>query len=187
MKNKELRLLGILSIFLLLMTAPKMAFGSTPGELRTVFFTDTLGNGFRDTLDILRRPPKRLVYQKEKGVFLNELQEQITLEKLLWKEVYRQDAVAMYWINIALEERINEIIARNKKIEQDLTKAETEALRATANMEHYRDLYKSNESQNLTLRQDNAKLKIKLWVWKGIGITATGGFVYLGAKQLFFR
>jgi len=37
------------------MTAPKMTFGSTPGELKTVFFTDTLGNGFRDTLDILRR------------------------------------------------------------------------------------------------------------------------------------
>ncbi|NDC94537.1 hypothetical protein EB077_04445, partial [bacterium] len=166
---------------------PKMSFGSIHGPQKTVFFTDTTSLGFRDTLDILRRPPKRLVYQKEKGIFLNELQEQITLEKLLWKEVYRQDAVAMYWVNIALEERVNEVIARNTKLEQDLNKAETEVLRSTANMEHYRDLYKSSEAQNVVLREDNSKLKVKLWVWRGIGITATGGFIYLGAKQLFFR
>jgi hypothetical protein len=164
-----------------------MTYGSTHGLQRTVLSIDSVSPGFRDTLDILRRPPKRLIYQKEKGVFLNELQEQITLEKLLWKEVYRQDAVAMYWINVALEERINEVIARNIKLEEDLNKAETEALRASANMEHYRDLYKSYESQNNSLRDANSHLKLNLWVWRGIGITATGGFVYLAGKQLFFR
>lgn len=163
------------------------SFGQNLGSQKTALSTDSVRPGFRDTLDILRRPPKRLIYQKEKGVFLNEVQEQITLEKLLWKEVYRQDAVSMYWVNVALEERINDLYKQNEKQKEDLDKCEIEAVRAVGNMEHYRDLYKSYESQNITLRQDNSKLKIKLWVWKGIGVTATGGFLYLGAKQLFFR
>lgn len=93
----------------------------------------------------------------------------------------------MYWVNIALEERVNEVIARNQKLEQDLNKCETDVLRAVANMEHYRDLYKSTEVQNIKLSEENSKLKLKLWMWRGIGITATGGVIYLGAKQLFFR
>jgi hypothetical protein len=187
MKNNVLRSLGRLSLLLLLLTVVEMTYGSTHGLQRTVLSTDSVSPGFRDTLDILRRPPKRLIYQKEKGVFLNELQEQVTLEKLLWKEVYRQDAVAMYWINIALEERNNELIERNQKLQEDLDKTEVEALKSVANMEHYRGLYKSYESQNISLREENGKIKLKLWVWRGIGITGTGGFLYLAGKQLFFR
>jgi len=137
-----------------------------------------------DTTLILKRPPKRLVYQQEKGVFLNELQEQITLEKLLWKEVYRQDAVSMYWVNIALEERLVEVMAVNQKLRQDLSLAETSSIRATAGMEHYRGLFKEMEVENIKLRNSNRNLKASNLGLK-IG-TVTFGLttIYFGIKAL---
>jgi hypothetical protein len=137
-----------------------------------------------DTTLILKRPPKRLVYQQEKGVFLNELQEQITLEKLLWKEVYRQDAVSMYWINVALEERIVEVMAINERLRQDLSLAETSSIRATAGMEHYRGLFKDMEAENIKLRNSNRNLKASNLGFK-IG-TVTFGLttVYLGIRSI---
>lgn len=119
------------------------------------------------------------MYQQERGVFLNELQEQVTLEKLLWKEQYRQDAVSMYWVNKALEERINEVIATNQKLRSDLTLAETSSIRATANMEHYRSLFKEMEAENVKLRNDNRNLKAGNFVLKL-------GVVGLGASTVYF-
>jgi predicted double-glycine peptidase len=110
---------------------------------------------------------------------LNELQEQITLEKLLWKEQYRQDAVSMYWVNKALEERINEVIARNIKLEQDLQKAETQAVYATANMEHYRTLFKDMEATNVKLTKENSQLELGNFIWKT-------GTITLGVTTLYF-
>jgi hypothetical protein len=125
------------------------------------------------------QPPKRIVYHQEKGVFLNELQEQVTLEKLLWKEQYRQDAVAMYWVNKALEERINDVIKQNIQMRDDLQKAETQAVYATANMEHYRTLFKDVETANVKLTKENSQLKLGNFVWKT-------GTITLGVTTLYF-
>ena len=125
------------------------------------------------------QPPKRIVYHQEKGVFLNELQEQVTLEKLLWKEQYRQDAVAMYWVNKALEERINDVIRQNTQMRDDLQKAETQAVYATANMEHYRTLFKDIEAANITLTKENNKLRVG-----NLGLKIST--VTLGLSTLYF-
>lgn len=136
-----------------------------------------------DTTAILKRPPKRLIYEQEKGVFLNELQEQVTLEKLIWKEVYKQDAVSMYWVNVALEERIVEVLDQNKKLKQDLMLAETAAVKATGGMEHYKTLYKEQETANKTLRLDNSRLKVANFSLK-LGIVGLAGTtIYLGVKS----
>jgi hypothetical protein len=134
------------------------------------------------------QPPKRITYQQEKGVFLNELQEQITLEKLLWKEQYRQDAVSMYWVNKALEERINDVIRQNTQIRDDLQKAETQAVYATANMEHYRTLFKDVETANVKLTKENSQLKLGNFVWKTGTITFGITTLYFGVvKPLILR
>jgi len=112
-------------------------------------------------------------------VFLNEIQEQVTLEKLLWKEVYRQDAVSMYWVNVALEERIIEVININKKLQYDLSLAETNAIRATATMEHYRGLFKEAETTTNNLRSDNRKLRVT-------NTTLKIGVIGLGISTLYF-
>lgn len=112
-------------------------------------------------------------------MFLNELQEQVTLEKLLWKEQYRQDAVAMYWVNKALEERINDVIKQNIQMRDDLQKAETQAVYATANMEHYRTLFKDVETANVKLTKENSQLKLGNFVWKT-------GTITLGVTTLYF-
>jgi hypothetical protein len=141
-----------------------------------------------DSLPKPIQPPKRITYQQEKGVFLNELQEQITLEKLLWKEQYRQDAVSMYWVNKALEERINDVIHQNNKLRNDLQKAETQAVYATANMEHYRTLFKDIETANVKLTKENSQLKLGNFVWKTGTITLGITTLYFGVvKPLILR
>lgn len=136
-----------------------------------------------DTIGI----PKRITYLKEDGLFLNELQEQVTLEKLLWKEQYRQDAVSMYWVNQALEERINEMIIKNKRLEEDLRKAETEAITASVNMDHYKNLYQQEKSKSDTLNKQLKTARASTVVWKVTTGTFVATSLYLGAKLLFLN
>jgi len=177
MKKQDWRNLRQLSLLLLLTTKLWIVCGQVSGQSKTPSLTDT-------TL-ILNRPPKRLIYEQEKGVFLNELQEQVTLEKLLWKEVYRQDAVAMYWVNIALEERVADVIAKNKRLDHDLALAETKAIQATAGMEHYRTLFKEAESTNKTLRDSNSDLRVSKKFYQGTTILLGISTFYFGFKTVF--
>lgn len=135
-----------------------------------------------DTIGI----PKRITYMKEDGVFLNELQEQITLEKFLWKEQYRQDAVSMYYVNVALEERVDDLVRKNSKLREDLSAAETQAVYATSNMEHYKKLYNDSDLANATLRDKNNVLKFKLIVFKTTTVTVSAIALYQG-YLLFFK
>lgn len=171
MKKQDWKSLKQLSLLLLLTITLSTVSGQVHGQSKIPSLTDT-------TL-ILKRPPKRIVYEQERGVFLNEIQEQVTLEKLLWKEVYRQDAVSMYWVNVALEERIFEVININKKLEYDLSLAETNAIRATATMEHYRGLFKEAEATTNNLRSDNRKLRIT-------NTSLKIGVIGLGLSTLYF-
>ncbi len=171
---------------------PEIVYGSMPGQLRihspsedslVAYFNAKRPTFLQfDTIGI----PKRITYLKEDGIFLNEFQEQITLEKLLWKEQYRQDAVSMYWVNQALEERINDIIAQNSRLKKDLSLAETQAIYATTNMEHYRKLYTENEATNKALRDTNSALKFKVGVFKTTTFVI-GALAGYQAYLLFFK
>ena len=180
MKNHARKLVVLSSLFLILLLSFGTACGQTSGLGKTLSLTDSLPKPIQ--------PPKRIVYHQEKGVFLNELQEQVTLEKLLWKEQYRQDAVAMYWVNKALEERINDVIKQNIQMRDDLQKAETQAVYATANMEHYRTLFKDVETANVKLTKENSQLKLGNFVWKTGTITFGITTLYFGVvKPLILR
>lgn len=157
-----------LSFFLLLLLSTGTVFGQLNGQEKTVSRIDTIGL------------PKRITYLEENGVFLNENQERITLEKLLWKEQYRQDAVSMYWVNKALEERINQLITINKEYKTDLQLCETNAVTAISNMDHYKNLYKDVQEQNNNLLKENRSLKSNLRVYKIASISLTGLFVVYG-------
>lgn len=172
---------------------PKTVCGSTPGQFKihspsedssAAFFEKNRPDFLAlDTIGI----PKRITYLKEDGLFLNERQEQVTLEKLLWKEQYRQDAVSMYWVNQALEERIDEVLAKNQRLERDLRKAEVDAATAVSNMEHYKGLYEVHTAENTKLTKENSNLKIGNFIWKTTTITFAATSIYLGTKLLFFR
>lgn len=171
MKNHVRKLGILLSLSLILVLSSGIVYGQRNGVEKTLSLTDSLPKPIQ--------PPKRIVYQQERGVFLNELQEQVTLEKLLWKEQYRQDAVSMYWVNKALEERINEVISANQRLRSDLSLAETNAIQATAGMEHYRKLFKEMEAENIKLRNSNRNLNAANF---GLKI----GTVTLGLSTLYF-
>lgn len=91
-------------------------------------------------------------------MFLNERQERVTLEKLLWKEQYRQDAVSMYWVNKALEERIEQVVQSRNDLKKELVDCETQSVSAIGNMEHYRKLFKDSDAEMQRLRKENRKL-----------------------------
>ena len=130
-------------------------------------------------------PPKRITYIKEKGIFLTENQEILTLEKLQWKELYRQDAVTMYWVNEAVQERVEDQASKIHRLEKDLSTCESESIQAVGNMEHYRNLYKEIDTANTKLRYDNSKLKVKLFVFKGTTVVLGAAAVYFVIKPLF--
>ena len=85
----------------------------------------------------------------------------------------------MYWVNKALEERINEVISANQRLRSDLSLAETNAIQATAGMEHYRKLFKEMEAENIKLRNSNRNLNAANF---GLKI----GTVTLGLSTLYF-
>lgn len=172
--NKLMLKLSALGVILVLSIVT--AYGQPSGAQKTPSLIDSLPKPVQ--------PPKRITYQQESGVFLNELQEKITLEKLLWKEQYRQDAVSMYWVNKALEERINEVIAKNERCEKERQEAEAVSIHAVANMEHYRELFRDSEASNLTLRKENSKLKTGNIVYKGLTITFALTTTYFAITSL---
>jgi len=173
MRNHVNQLLKQFSFCLLLLLSTGTVFGQLNGQEKTASRIDTIGL------------PKRITYLQENGVFLNENQEKITLEKLLWKEQYRQDAVSMYWVNKALEERINQLLAVNKEYKADLQLCETSSITAVSNMEHYKNLYKDIQLQNDKLRKDNGNLKTSIKVYKITAISLTGLFVAYGIISIF--
>lgn len=167
MKNFVNKLPRLLSFLVILILSTGTACGQLNGAKKTPSPTDSI------------RPPKRIIYEQEKGIFLNEKQELITLEKLLWKEQYRQDAVSMYYVNVALEERVKDLVEKNKAQEADLTKAEGEVMRAASNMQHYKTLYEQATEKNKELAEKNKKLtglSIKMGV---LTISATTALVIL--------
>lgn len=160
--------LATLGLFVLLLSSSLTACGQTTGQYKIVYRLNENSRLVADTV----RSPQRITWLGEKGVFLNSEQEYLTLEKLEWKELYRQDAVAMYWVNLALEERIRQVQDYNRSLEDRLLESQTTAARAVSNMEHYKTLFAQTEATNTELRDKNANLKTQLIVYKGVTITA---------------
>lgn len=163
--------LTTLIMFVICLSFSSIAYGQTAGQPKIVYRLDENNRLIADTI----KAPQRITWLGEKGVFLNAEQEYITLEKLQWKELYRQDAVSMYWVNLALEERIKQVLEYNKYLEDKLTESETLSARATANMKHYQGLYEETKNANIILTEKNTALKTQLIVFKGVAIV--GGIV----------
>lgn len=146
MQNHVTQLAMRLSFLLILLLSIGIVYGQKSGQEKTLSRTDSIS------------VPKRITYLQENGVFLNERQERVTLEKLLWKEQYRQDAVSMYWVNKALEERIEQVVQSRNDLKKELVDCETQSVSAIGNMEHYRKLFKDSDAEMQRLRKENRKL-----------------------------
>ena len=90
----------------------------------------------------------------------------------------------MYWVNEALQERVDDQANKIIRLETDVRKAEVEAVNATGGMEHYRALYNENEAKNQKLTSENARLKANLFVYKGVTVALGAGVIYFAVKPL---
>jgi protein associated with RNAse G/E len=161
----------------MLVLSTGIAFGQQNGKGKTQQRTDSATR-------VTTIPPKRVTYLKEKGIFLTDSQEILTLEKLQWKELYRQDAVTMYWVNEALQERVDDQALKIKRLEEDLKRAESEIKHTVDLVEYYRKVYEYSESKNAQLVEDKAKLKKKLFIYRGVSVVLGTGLIYLAVKPL---
>lgn len=126
------------------------------------------------------RPPQRLVWNGEKGVFLTQKQEELTLEKLQWRDVYKNDAITFYMVSLQLNNRIVDLEDQLKEYKIDLTKCEAEALDKNQKMLDYQKAWQNEKDVNAALRDDKMILKRKLTksivlnVGLGAGLVGTG-------------
>lgn len=171
-KTKNLGML--LVVFLILVTGTKTVFGSTNLINQKVIVTELQ----IDT--ITPQAPIRIVYDKEKGIFLTERQEEIILEKLQWKEIYRTDAVTMYWVNLALQDRINDLELQKKNYRSELLTCESQIANAAGVAEHYKLLYTQEKQITTALNTEVKGLKIENTLLKiGMVSVTIAGVVYI--------
>jgi hypothetical protein len=132
----------------------------------------------------LSEPPKRIKYLQEEGVFLNEFQERITLEKMLWKEQYREDAVTMYWIARELEDRNKDLLAINTSLKADLRFQEDENLKIISQTEFIRKENETLKKDNRAYKLDNYKLGVQVKVFKFTTIIVSATLVYVVVTEI---
>lgn len=137
-----------------------------------------LGQG-KIPLDTLKAP-KRIIYNQDKGIFLTKEQEELTLDKLQWKEIYKSDALTLYYINLALEDRIKDLTYQRDKANDELFKCETNTLNTINTMTYYKDKYNEIDAVNKELVKKNKQIvPLKIGAFTlGVG-TATFGILYL--------
>ena len=150
----------------------KTVFGQPPGTQKTPSSQDK---------------PARVIWNSQKGVFLTEEQEELTLDQLLAKEEYKNNYIAQYWINKALEEQLAERDKMISKYESDLFKCETTSINAVDNMVLYKNHYETAKSENEKLKSELKGYKWKYPLFKvgtvTFGITTlTLGTLYLLSK-----
>lgn len=129
MKKIKNLILGLLASCLLTLTLPKTVYGQ-------------------------KNYPDRIVYSGDTGIFLTEYQERLVLEKFQWKEIYKSDAVTMYFVNQLLEEKVRNSEAAYDLVLKSYEKCEEDNLK----------LIRKNSdltNQNNTLTDKNKELKKK--------------------------
>jgi HJR/Mrr/RecB family endonuclease len=129
------------------------------------------------------RPPTRLVWQGEKGVFLTDRQEKVTLEKLQWKEQYKNDAVTMYFVALALQDRVKDLETQNTECRAALRKTEDESLANNTKLAESNLRLKDEQAANAILRDEKKALEVKLFktrvvtVSLGLGLGLAGYYI----------
>ena len=108
------------------------------------------------------KPPTRLVWQGEKGVFLNNAQETLTLEKLQWKEVYKNDAVTFYLVSLQLNDKVRDLEAQNVNLRNGIRQSEGEALAKNSQVMALSSALKDERDANLLLRDEKMLLRRRL-------------------------
>jgi hypothetical protein len=123
------------------------------------------------------------VWQGEKGVFLTDTQEKLTLEKLQWKEQYRNDAVTMYFVALALQDRVKDLEAQQTECRAALRKTEDEALAKNTKVAELAIQVKDEQNANAILRDEKKVLEVKLFKTRaisiGLGAALVGTGVYM--------
>lgn len=129
------------------------------------------------------KPPTRLVWQGEKGVFLTDKQEKLTLEKLQWKEQYKNDAVTMYFVALALQDRVKDLEDQNKECRAELRRTEDEALANNTKLAESNLRLKDEQAANAMLRDEKRLLEVKLFksrvltIGLGAGLLGAGWYI----------
>lgn len=123
--------------------------------------------------------PKRLVYKGDSLVAFNLLEEQILIQKLIYKEIYREDA--LMWMDLWEKEFTNNNYLM--KVVEDQNKKILNIEAKYTKEQELRNYYKNNSEY---LLKDNKILSKKLVNKKviirvGIPLALIGG-VYLGTK-----
>lgn len=132
------------------------------------------------------RPPQRLTWNGERGVFLNTKQEELTLEKLQWKDVYKNDAITFYMVSLQLNNRVHDLETLVEAQKADLNKCEAEAVDRTEKMLDYQKRWDDEKSANAVLKDEKFVLKKKLTksiaLNVGLGAALVGTGVYILTK-----
>jgi len=108
------------------------------------------------------RPPQRLIWNGEKGVFLTQTQEVKTLEQLQWKSIYQNDAITFYMVSLQLNDKVNDLENLLSDYQADLDKCEQEAADKNQKMLDYQKSWEDEKAANAALRDDKLVLKRKL-------------------------
>lgn len=114
--------------------------------------------------------PERIVYSGDTGVFLSEYQERLVLEKFQWKEIYKNDAVTLYFVNRLLEERIKNSEEAYNIIMHDRDRLENENIKLiNKNSQLSHDNNMLDEKNKKLKKKNNNKTKIIIGESIGIG------------------
>jgi hypothetical protein len=130
------------------------------------------------------RPPQRLIWNGEKGVFLNQKQEELTLEKLQWKEVYKNDATTFFMVSLQLNDQVKDLKQEKIVLQRDLRLCEEEALSFNRQQQELILKWKDEREANDILRDEKKLLKTKLFKSRMISVSLglallTTTYIYL--------
>lgn len=94
------------------------------------------------------------MWNEQKGVFLNEKQEELTLDVVLAAEEYKGSYVAQYWINKELERRLADSYIMLNKYSNDLDNCEGKITNVVEGMNLYKKKYEDEQPELIKLRKE---------------------------------
>jgi hypothetical protein len=126
------------------------------------------------------KPPVRVIWNNEKGVFLDEKLEEYTLEKLVKGDQFKNDAVTMWFVNQELQKTIERRDAQIEKYSRDLFTCEDKIVNSVDNMILYKKKFEDTEAENKVLTKKVKSLPLFKLGTVTFGITTlTIGTLYI--------